>query len=146
MIALYLEGLRDSEKFSRAARKAREAGKPVVVFKVGRSQAGAHAAASHTGAMAGSDALYSAYFRQLGVIRAETFADLLDIPFALASGRVMRGRRVAILTSTGGAGTLIADSLGVSGFETPRPARRPRRNCETWILATRRCWTVTRST
>jgi acyl-CoA synthetase (NDP forming) len=121
VIALYLEGLRDSEKFSRAARKAREAGKPVVVYKVGRSQAGAHAAASHTGAMAGSDALYSAYFRQLGVIRAETFADLLDIPFALASGRVMRGHRVAILTSTGGAGTLIADNLGISGFETPTP-------------------------
>lgn len=121
VIALYLEGLRDSEKFSRAVRKARGAGKPVVVYKVGRSQAGAHAAASHTGAMAGSDALYGAYFRQLGVIRAETFADLLDIPFALASGRVMRGQRVAILTSTGGAGTLIADSLGVSGFETPTP-------------------------
>ncbi|WP_459208253.1 acetate--CoA ligase family protein [Pseudomonas sp. MLB6B] len=121
VIALYLEGLRDSEKFSRAARKARAAGKPIVVYKVGRSEAGAHAANSHTGAMAGSDDLYSAYFRQLGVIRADTFADLLDIPFALASGRCMKGRRVAILTSTGGAGTLIADNLGVSGFETPAP-------------------------
>lgn len=121
VIALYLEGLRDSEKFTRAALKARAAGKPVVVYKVGRSEAGAHAANSHTGALAGADNLYSAYFRQLGVIRAETFADLLDIPFALASGRVMHGRRVAILTSTGGAGTLIADNLGVAGFETPTP-------------------------
>ena len=121
VIALYIEGLRDSEKFSRAARKARGAGKPVVVYKVGRSEAGAHAANSHTGALAGSDDLYSAYFRQLGVIRADTFADLLDIPFALASGRSMRGNRVAILTSTGGAGTLIADNLGMSGFETPKP-------------------------
>ncbi len=110
VIALYIEGLRDSEKFTRAARKARSAGKPVVVYKVGRSEAGAHAANSHTGALAGSDDLYSAYFKQLGVIRAETFADLLDIPFALASGRSMNGRRVAILTSTGGAGTLIADN------------------------------------
>ena len=121
VIALYIEGLRDSEKFTRAARKARSAGKPVVVYKVGRSEAGAHAANSHTGALAGSDDLYSAYFKQLGVIRAETFADLLDIPFALASGRSMNGRRVAILTSTGGAGTLIADNLGMSGFETPAP-------------------------
>lgn len=121
VIALYLEGLRDSEKFTRAALKARAAGKPIVVYKVGRSEAGAHAANSHTGALAGADNLYSAYFRQLGVIRAETFADLLDIPFALASGRVMRGQRVAILTSTGGAGTLIADNLGVAGFETPTP-------------------------
>ncbi len=79
VIALYIEGLRDSEKFTRAARKARSAGKPVVVYK-GRSEAGAHAANSHTGALAGSDDLYSAYFKQLGVIRAETFADLLDIP------------------------------------------------------------------
>jgi acyl-CoA synthetase (NDP forming) len=121
VIALYLEGLRDSEKFSRAARKARHAGKPVVVYKVGRSEAGAHAANSHTGALAGSDDLYSAYFKQLGVIRADTFADLLDIPFALASGRAMQGTRVAILTSTGGAGTLIADNLGMSGFHTPEP-------------------------
>lgn len=82
VIALYLEGLRDTAKFTRAVGRARAAGKPVVVFKVGRSEAGASAAASHTGALAGSDDLYSAYFRQLGVIRAETFADLLDIPFA----------------------------------------------------------------
>ncbi|WP_447733070.1 acetate--CoA ligase family protein [Pseudomonas shirazensis] len=121
VIALYIEGLRDSDKFSRAAHKAHAAGKPVVVYKVGRSEAGAHAANSHTGALAGSDDLYCAYFKQLGVIRAETFADLLDIPFALASGRTMNGRRVAILTSTGGAGTLIADNLGMSGFETPAP-------------------------
>lgn len=121
VIALYLEGLRDTARFTRAVGRARAAGKPVVVFKVGRSEAGASAAASHTGALAGSDDLYSAYFRQLGVIRAETFADLLDIPFALASGRVMQGTRVAILTSTGGAGTLIADNLGVNGFQTPPP-------------------------
>jgi acyl-CoA synthetase (NDP forming) len=55
------------------------------------------------------------------VIRAQTFGDLLDIPAALATGRVLRGNRVAILTSTGGAGTLVSDSLGVSGFDTPPP-------------------------
>lgn len=121
VIALYLEGLRDTEKFSRAALKARAAGKPIVVFKVGRSEAGARSAASHTGALAGADALYDVYFKQLGIVRAQTFADLLDLPFALASRRTMVGNRVAILTSTGGAGTLIADALGANGFDTPPP-------------------------
>lgn len=121
VIALYLEGLRDTEKFSRAALKAQSAGKPIVVFKVGRSEAGARSAASHTGALAGADALYDVYFKQLGIVRAQTFADLLDLPFALASRRTMAGNRVAILTSTGGAGTLIADALGANGFDTPPP-------------------------
>jgi acetate---CoA ligase (ADP-forming) len=65
--------------------------------------------------------MYDALFRELGVIRAQTFADLLDIPAALATQRAPRGRRVAVLTSTGGAGTLVADSLGSAGFETPAP-------------------------
>ncbi|WP_339437637.1 acetate--CoA ligase family protein [Pseudomonas sp. EL_65y_Pfl1_R32] len=123
VIALYLEGLRDTEKFSRAALRARAAGKPIVVFKVGRSEAGARSAASHTGALAGADALYDVYFKKLGIVRAQTFADLLDLPFALAGKRVMPGQRVAILTSTGGAGTLIADALGTSGFDTPPPGQ-----------------------
>jgi acetate---CoA ligase (ADP-forming) len=93
----------------------------VVAFKIGRSEAGAQAAVSHTGAMAGADRMYDALFRQVGVIRARTFADLLDIPLALASGRRLQGRRVAVLTSTGGAGTLVSDDLGVAGFETPAP-------------------------
>ena len=121
VIALYMEGLRHPGKFRAAALKAARKGKPVVVFKVGRSEAGASAAVSHTGALAGADRMYDALFRELGVIRAQTFADLLDIPAALATQRAPRGRRVAVLTSTGGAGTLVADSLGSAGFETPAP-------------------------
>ncbi len=121
VIALYLEGLRRPEAFRAAARKAAAAGKPVVAFKVGRSEAGAAAAISHTGALSGADRLYDALFRQLGVIRAERFSDLLDIPAALASGRRAAGRRVAVLTSTGGAGALLADSFGLAGFELPPP-------------------------
>ncbi|MGO4303975.1 acetate--CoA ligase family protein [Cupriavidus sp. RAF12] len=121
VIALYVESVRHPEKFRAAALKAAAAGKPVVAFKIGRSEAGARAAVSHTGAMAGADKMYDALFRQVGVIRAQTFADLLDIPAALATGRVLHGNRVAVLTSTGGAGTLVSDSLGVSGFETPAP-------------------------
>ncbi|WP_076997302.1 acetate--CoA ligase family protein [Variovorax sp. KK3] len=121
VIALYMEGLRNPAKFRAAALKAARKGKPVVVFKVGRSEAGASAAVSHTGALAGADRMYDALFRELGVIRAQTFADLLDIPAALVTGRVLRGSRVAVLTSTGGAGTLVADSLGSAGFEAPAP-------------------------
>ena len=71
--------------------------------------------------MAGSDRMYGALFKACGVIRAETFSDLLDMPLALATGKKLAGKRVAILTSTGGAGTLVSDSLGMAGFETPAP-------------------------
>ncbi|MGT0193942.1 acetate--CoA ligase family protein [Burkholderia pyrrocinia] len=121
VIALYLEGLRDPARFRAAARKAAGAGKPIVVYKIGRSESGAQSAVSHTGALAGEDRMYDALFRDAGVIRANTFGDLLDIPNALASGRPLRGKRVAILTSTGGAGTLVADNLGLAGFDTPAP-------------------------
>ena len=121
VIALYVEGVRNPAKFRAAALKAAHAGKPVVAFKIGRSEAGAKAAVSHTGALAGADSMYDALFRQVGVIRAQTFGDLLDIPVALATGRKLRGKRIAILTSTGGAGTLVSDDLGMQGFETPAP-------------------------
>lgn len=121
VIALYVEAIRNPARFRAAVLKARAAGKPVVAFKIGRSEAGAKAAVSHTGALAGSDRMYDALFGQLGVIRARTFDDLLDIPAALSVGRKLSGRRVAILTSTGGAGTIVSDSLGVTGFATPAP-------------------------
>ena len=121
VIALYMETLRDPGKFRAAALRAARAGKPVVAFKIGRSESGARSAVSHTGALAGADRMYDALFEQVGVIRARTFDDLLDLPAALTTGRRLGGNRVAILTSTGGAGTLVADSLGVSGFDTPVP-------------------------
>lgn len=121
VIALYIETVRHPGKFRAACLKAARAGKPVVAFKIGRSEAGAQAAVSHTGALAGADRMYDALFRQVGVIRARSFSDLLDIPAALATGRRLQGRRVAILTSTGGAGTLVSDDLGVAGFDTPAP-------------------------
>ena len=83
VIALYIETVRNPAKFRAAALKAARAGKPVVAFKIGRSEAGAKAAVSHTGALAGADRMYDALFKQIGVIRAQTFGDLLDIPVAL---------------------------------------------------------------
>jgi acyl-CoA synthetase (NDP forming) len=102
------------EKFRAAALKARVR-QAVVAFKIGRSEAGAAAAVSHTGALAGADRMYDALFRQTGVIRAQSFQRPADIPVALATGRKLRGNRVAILTSTGGAGT--------PGQRRPGPAR-----------------------
>lgn len=121
VIALYLEGLRKPMQFRHAARRAAEAGKPIVAFKVGRSESGARSASSHTGALAGSDIVYDALFRQLGIIRALQFSDLLDIPLALSSRRRLQGRRIAVVTSTGGAASLVADAAGLAGFETPAP-------------------------
>ncbi|HLQ91326.1 MAG TPA: acetate--CoA ligase family protein [Xanthobacteraceae bacterium] len=121
VIALYLEGLRRPEAFRDAVRRTRQAGKTVVAFKVGRSESGARSAASHTGALAGSDAAYDALFWQTGVIRAERYSDLLDIPLALSSGRRLTAKRVAVITSTGGAASLLADAAGMAGFATPPP-------------------------
>ncbi|MFY2029283.1 acetate--CoA ligase family protein [Achromobacter xylosoxidans] len=121
VIALYVETIRHPAAFRAAARKAIRAGKPIVAFKIGRSDSGAQAAASHAGALAGADAMYDALFEEAGIIRAQAFSDLLDIPAALASGSRLAGRRIAVLTSTGGAGTLVADCLGLAGFELPAP-------------------------
>ncbi len=121
VIALYVETVRDTNKFRAAALRAVHAGKPIVAFKIGRSEAGAKAAISHTGALAGSDRMYDALFKQTGILRAQRFDELLDMPAALATRRTLRGNRIAILTSTGGAGTLVSDALGVTGFETPPP-------------------------
>jgi acyl-CoA synthetase (NDP forming) len=121
VLVVYMEGVRRPAAFRRAAERAAAIGKPIVAYKVGRSEAGARSVVSHTGALAGSDRFYDALFRQLGIIRAETFNDLIDIPAALAAGRHARGRRVAVLTSTGGAGTLLADTCGLAGLELPPP-------------------------
>lgn len=121
VIALYLEGLRNPERFRKVAEGAAAAGKPLVVFKVGRSESGARAAVSHTGAMAGEDRLYDALFHQVHATRAASFADLLEIPMTLAAGRRLAGKRVAIVSSTGGAATLVADACGLVGLEMPPP-------------------------
>jgi acetate---CoA ligase (ADP-forming) len=121
VLVVYMEGLRRPAAFRRIAERAAAVKKPVVVFKVGRSAAGARSAVSHTGTLAGADRLYDAFFRQLGIIRAQSFNDLIDIPAALAAGHRAHGRRVAILTSTGGAGVLLADSCGLAGLELPPP-------------------------
>jgi acyl-CoA synthetase (NDP forming) len=122
VIALYIEGLRNSGRFRRAALAAAQAGKALVVYKVGRSEAGARSTASHTGALAGEDRLYDALFAQVGAIRADRFSDFIDIAIALSIKQRMPGKRLAILTTTGGAGALVADACGLLGYDTPAPS------------------------
>jgi acyl-CoA synthetase (NDP forming) len=119
VISLYVETLRDPDRFRAAALLARQAGKRIVAYKVGRSELGASAAASHTGALTGTDRMYDALFRQVGVLRVDRYSELLDVASAAASARTLRGNRIAVLTSTGGAAALVADSCGAAGFEAP---------------------------
>ena len=148
VIALYLEGLRDPDALPRArAQRARRRGKPIVAFKVGRSEPARGRPSRTPARWPGADRMYDALFRQHGVIRAETFADLLDIPGALAPAAALRGRRVAVLTSTGGAGALVADSLRggrLRGAAAGRGDRR--RGCAPCRTAARRWPTATRWT
>lgn len=121
IILLYLEGIRHPEKFELAANKARLAGKTLIVYKIGKSESGARSAASHTGAMAGEDRIYDQFFKQNQVLRADYFSDLIDFPVSIQNGKRLKNNRIAILTSSGGAATLIADNLGLMNFEMPLP-------------------------
>lgn len=121
VIALYLETLRHPDRFRDAAAAAARNNKTLVVYKVGRSEAGALTAASHTGALAGEDRFYDALFAQTGAVRVDRFSDLIDVPMGLAAAPPLGGKRLAILTTTGGAAALVADACGLNGFETPPP-------------------------
>ena len=109
VILLYLESFGNPRKFSEIARRVARS-KPIVAVKAGRSTAGSRAAASHTGALASSDTVVDALFRQAGVIRTERLEELFDVAALLSQQPVPRGRRVAILTNAGGPGILAADA------------------------------------
>ncbi|WP_029006655.1 bifunctional acetate--CoA ligase family protein/GNAT family N-acetyltransferase [Azorhizobium doebereinerae] len=109
-IVLYVEHITDARKFMSAGRIAARA-KPVIVIKAGRSVAGARVALSHTGALAGSDAVYDAAFRRAGMLRVYELRELFEAVTTLASGIRLAGGRLAILTNSGGAGVLATDAL-----------------------------------
>ena len=113
-ILLYIEGVTHARKFMSAARAASRT-KPVIVVKAGRHAAAAQAATSHTGALAGIDAVYDAAFRRAGMLRVVTLEDLFDAVETLALARPPRGERLAILTNGGGVGVLATDALMDAG-------------------------------
>src|SRR6516225_6591956 len=113
-ILLYTEGITHGRKFMSAARAASRI-KPVLVLKAGRSNAGSRAATTHTGVLAGADAVYDAVFRRAGMLRVGTMAELFDAAETLALTREQVGERLAILTNGGGAGVLATDALIAAG-------------------------------
>jgi acyl-CoA synthetase (NDP forming) len=115
----YLEGIRDPARFRAVADKAARAGKPVIVAKVGRSDAGRRAASSHTGALAHAGAADDAIFRHHGIIRGEDLDHMVDVATAFAYCRPPRGNRVAIITGSGGSAVWMADILSAHGLELP---------------------------
>ena len=115
VICMHLEDIKDGDRFSRAAREA-VARKPVLVLKPGRSEAGARAASSHTGSLAGDDLIYENAFKQAGVIRLRTWREYWDIPKALSLQSFPKGNRVAIITATGGAGVMLIDAAAEAGL------------------------------
>jgi acetyltransferase len=109
-ILLYVEAIKDARKFMSAARAAARV-KPVVVVKSGRMAQGAKAAATHTGALAGSDAVYDAAFRRAGILRVSDLRELFDCAETLGRVESPPGKRLAILTNGGGIGVLAIDRL-----------------------------------
>jgi acetyltransferase len=115
VVLMYLESFGNPRKFVKLARRVGRR-KPIVAVKSGRTQAGSRAAASHTGALAGTDVAVEALFRQAGVIRVDTTEELFDTAMVLATQPVPRGRRVAIITNAGGPGILATDACDSFGL------------------------------
>lgn len=118
VVLLYLESLPDPVSF-RTVAAAMSSKKPLVVLKAGRSEAGARAAASHTGALSGADEAVDAFLRQCGAVRVNSMEEMLDAATGFSRGRLPKGRRVALLTNAGGPGILTTDACAAQGLEFP---------------------------
>ncbi len=125
VVAAYLESITEGDRFLEVAEEIASV-KPVVVLKVGVTQAGAKAASSHTGSLAGADMAYWAAFKRSGVIRAENFEALFDYALAFATQPLPKGNRLAIVTNAGGPGIMAADAAELSGLRLlpPRDSTR----------------------
>lgn len=121
VIALFLEGVRDSPRFLAAARKAARLKKPIIVYKTGASDVAAAAAVSHTGAIAGSDRVFDGIARQFGLVRVDDVADLFQtaLAFAWVGHKLPTGNRMAIISASGGICGVGADECARVGLELP---------------------------
>ena len=135
VVAGYIEGLRDGRKLLAAADRALVLGKPIVLTKVARSGAGARAAASHTGSLAGTDRVYSGVFRQAGIVRARNDEHLLDLAAAFTYCPLPAGGGVGLVTQSGGAGVLMADRCEELGLAVPELAETTREALRTVVPA-----------
>jgi len=119
VILLYVEGIKSGRAFLEVAEKVTTK-KPIVALKCGRTEAGARAAASHTGAMAGSDQIYDAVFAQTGIVRANDMEEFFDIGKALAMQPPAAGKNVGIITDAGGPGVMAVDECETKGLDVKR--------------------------
>lgn len=118
VIAMYLEEIREGQKFLQIAKLVSKR-KPIVALKAGTSDAGAKAVRSHTGSIAGSDVIVDAAFKQAGIIRTHDILELLDVSIALAIQPIPEGKNVGIVTNAGGLGVLTADWCSKLGLQIP---------------------------
>lgn len=119
VILAYVEGVGDGTRFREALRVAHEAGTPVVMLKVGTSEAGERAAGTHTAALAGADRVFDAVFAQYGVHRATSTQEQVDVGYTLARTRRTTGDRLGIVTVSGGAGVQLCDAAERHGMTVP---------------------------
>ena len=117
VIAGFLAGVKDGQKFIAALERAAEKGKPVVLLKVGSTEASQRAAVSHTGAMVGSARAYEAVFRQKGAIFARDIQELIDFSMALSMTPLPKGNRTGVLTESGGGGILLTERCAQEGLD-----------------------------
>ncbi len=118
-VMLFIEAIRDGARFVAAAAEARRRGKPIVAIKVGRSEAGQRAAASHTAALSGAHTAYSAVFRRHGILEADDPDEAVAIAGMVLTADPPKGRRVGIITVSGGGGAWMADALTAHGMSVP---------------------------
>jgi acyl-CoA synthetase (NDP forming) len=123
-ILLFMETIRDADHLAHAARRAYAAGKPVIVYKMGRSEVGQDLAASHTGAMAGADEVAEAFFRAHGMLRIEMLETIFELPALLKGQRPAKRHRVAVMTTTGGGAAAVVDRLGTVGIDVVPPTEK----------------------
>jgi acyl-CoA synthetase (NDP forming) len=120
VIMIYLEGCRDGARLRAALARAKQNRKPVIAMKVGVSEQGVAAIASHTGSLAGSDAVFDAVFRENNVYRAQSLDELVDVAYACSGGVFPKSPRLGVVTLSGGVGIQMADAATERGLELPR--------------------------
>ncbi|HEV7708427.1 MAG TPA: acetate--CoA ligase family protein, partial [Asanoa sp.] len=116
VIVAYAETIRGADRLVDVGRRAARAGKPVIIAKIGATEAGGRAVQSHTGSMAGADLVFDAAFRAAGMVRVHDIEDMFDLATFLLRGRVPAGNRVAVVTQSGGGGAWLADTIERAGM------------------------------
>ena len=120
-IILFLETLRNSKEVSEMARLAYASGKSVITYKLGKSDLGKELAKSHTGAIAGSDDAFNAFIKYNGIKRVHIFESLIEVPNLFKNKKLPEGNRIGIVTTTGGGGAMVVESLSSTDIEVIDP-------------------------